>query len=117
MEEVKRYLQHVQNNPDVDAFSINNPTIRIQIVVCEVAYYKIRHINPVLAEVDMELYHNLPPAQKLFGEMTRPEILAMSLETSDTTTTTTTTVTLTPTGTLTPTADQLKPKNRTEKNI
>ena len=34
---------------------MNKPTIRTQIAECEVvAYYKIQHTNPVLAEVDME---------------------------------------------------------------
>jgi len=107
VEEVERYLQHVQNNPDADEFPMNNPTISKQIAVCEVAYYKIRYINPVLAEVDMDFYHSLPPVQKLLGEMTRQESLTMSLEVSDTTTTKTVT--------LTPTADQPKP-NRTEKS-
>ena len=58
----------------------NNSTIRTQIAECEVAYYKIRHTNPVLAEVDMDFYHSLPPVQVLLGEMTRLESLAMKLE-------------------------------------
>ena len=73
---------------------MNNPTIRTQIAECEVAYYKIRHTNPVLAEVDMEFYHSLPPVQVLLGEMTRLESEAMRLDATarDTTATTTTTV-------------------------
>ena len=101
---------------------MNNLTIRTQIVECEVAYYKIRHTNPVLAEVDMELYHSLPPVQVLLGEMTRLESLVIRLDAtaSDTTATTPITAILTPTPTtttttstivtLTPTADQPQPK-------
>ena len=61
VDEVNRYLQHVQNNPGLDEFLMNNQTIRTQIAECEVVYYKIRHTNPVLAEVDMEFYHSLSP--------------------------------------------------------
>ena len=67
MKEVEQYLQHLQNNPDQDNFPMSNPSIRTQIAECEVAYYKIRHTNPVLAEVDMEFYHRLPPVQKFSG--------------------------------------------------
>ena len=70
MEEVNRYLQHVENNPELDEFPMNNITIRTQIVECEVTYYKIRHTHLVLAEVDMEFYHNLSPVQVSLGEMT-----------------------------------------------
>ena len=97
VEEVNQYLQHVQNNPDLDEFPMNIPTIRTQITECELSYYKIRHTNPVLAGVDMELYYSLPPVQVLLGEMTRLESLAMRLEgnniktTANTTTTTTAT--------------------------
>ena len=77
-------LQHLQNNPDQDEFPTNNPTIRTQFAECEVAYYKIRHTNPVLADVDVDFYHSLPPVQVLLGEMTRLESLAMSLEANNT---------------------------------
>ena len=89
--EVNQYLQHVQKNSELDEFPMNNPTIRTQIVECEVAYYKIQHTNPVLEGVDMEFYHSLPPVQVLLGEMTRLESLALRLDAtaSDTTTTTT----------------------------
>ena len=91
----------------------------------------------MLAEVDMEFYHSLPPVQEILGEMTRLEILATSHKESNITTATTTTITtltLTPTtdqrqpkndtsttttsttATLTPTADRLQPKSCTEKN-
>ena len=112
MEEVKQSLQHVQNNPDLDKFPMNNPTIRTQIVEFEVAYYKIRHTNPVLAEVDTDFYYSLPPVQVLLGEMTRLESLAMQLKANDIKTTTNTT---TPT-TATHTADQLQPKTYTDKD-
>ena len=94
MDEVTRYLQHVQNNPKLDEFPMNNQTIRTQIAECEVVYYKIRHKNPVLVEVDMYLYHSLPPVQVLLGEMARLESKAMRLDATarDTTATTTTTV-------------------------
>ena len=59
---------------------MNNLKIRTQIAECEVAYYKTQHTDPVLAEVDMEFYHSLPPIQVPFGEMTRLESLAMKLE-------------------------------------
>jgi len=59
---------------------MNNLTIRTQIAKCKVAYYKIRHTNPVLAEVTMEFYHSLPPVHFLLGEMIRLESLAMSLK-------------------------------------
>jgi len=91
MKEVKRYLQHIQNNPDLDKFPMSNPTIRTQIVECAVTYYKIRHTNPVLADVDMEFYHSLPPVQVLLGEMTRLKSLAMSLKANNTKPITTTT--------------------------
>ena len=66
-DEVNQYLQQVQNNPDLDEFPMNNLMIRTQIAECEVAYYKIWHTDPVLAEVDMEYYHSLPPVQILLG--------------------------------------------------
>ena len=91
VEEVNQYLQHVQSNPDLDEFPMKNPTICTQIAECEVAYYKIRHTNPVLAEVDMEFYHSLPPVQVLLREITRLESLAMKLEATNTKTTTNTT--------------------------
>ena len=79
MNEVNQYLHHVQNNPDLDEFPMNNLTTRTQIAKCEFAYYKIRHTTPVLAEVDMEFYHSLPPVQVLLREMTRLESMATSL--------------------------------------
>ena len=97
VEEVNRYLRHIQNNPDLDEFPMNNLPIRTQIAKCEVAYYKIWHKNPVLAEVAMEFYHSLPSVQVLVGERTGLESLAMKLEannnkpTTNTTTFTTTT--------------------------
>ena len=69
---------------------MNNPTISLQITVLEVEYLKLRYINPVLVEADMESYHSLPPVQKLLKEMTRLENLVMRLKLSNTTTTTTT---------------------------
>ena len=54
-------MLHLRNKPDLDEFPMNIPTIRTQIAKCEVAYYKIRHTNPVLAEVGMDFYHSLPP--------------------------------------------------------
>ena len=42
VDEVNQYLQHVQNNLELDEFLMNNPTIRTQIAECEVAYYKLR---------------------------------------------------------------------------
>jgi len=92
VEEVEQYLQHMKNNPDWDEFPMNNLTIRTQIAECEVAYHKIRHTKPVLAEVTMEFYHSLPPVHLFLGEMTRLESLAMSLNANkikptDTTTT------------------------------
>jgi len=86
---VNRYLQHVQSNPEFDEFPMNNLPVHTQIAEPEVAYYKIRHTNPVLAEVDMEFYHSLPPVQELLGEMTRLECLAMRRANKSTTTTTT----------------------------
>ena len=85
---------HLRNNPDLDEFPMNNITIRTQIAECEVAYYKIRHTNPVLADVDMEFYHSVPPVQLLLGEMTRLENKALRLDAKarDTTATITTTV-------------------------
>jgi len=50
VEEVNRYLQHVQNNPDLDEFPMNNLPIRTQIAQCEVAYYKFWNTIPGLAE-------------------------------------------------------------------
>ena len=38
VKEIKRYLQHVQNNRDPDKFPMSNPTIRTQIAKCEIAY-------------------------------------------------------------------------------
>jgi len=105
LEEVERYLQHLQNNPDHDDFPMSNPTIRTQIAECEVAYYKIWHINPVLADVATEFYHSLPPIQVLLGEMRRLESLAMSLEANNTKPTATTT-----------TADRPQPKHCTNKD-
>ena len=90
------YLQ----NPNKDKFPVNNQTIRLQITVLKVEYLKIRHINPVLAEGDMEFYHSLSPVQELLGEITRLERLAMRLKARDTNNATTTT-----TSTPTPTAD------------
>ena len=79
---------------------MNNLTMRTQIAECEVAYYyKIWHTNPVLAEVDMEFYHSLPPVQVLLREMTRLESLAMQLEANDIKTTTNTNTTSTRTAT------------------
>ena len=86
----------------------NLPPIRTQIAQCEVAYYKIQHTNPVLAEVDMEFYHSLPPVQVLLEEMTRLESLAMKLEANDNKTTTNTTNSMTTT--------RPKPKIHTETN-
>mmetsp|Transcript_20413 Transcript_20413/g.22771 ORF Transcript_20413/g.22771 Transcript_20413/m.22771 type:complete len:138 (+) Transcript_20413:184-597(+) len=84
---------------------MNNLTIRTQIAKCKVAYYKIRHTNPVLADVDMEFYHSLPPVQVLLGEMTRLKSLAMSLKANNTKPITTTTTT-----------DQSQPKHYTNKD-
>ena len=70
---------------------MNNLTIRTHISECEVACYKIRHTNPILAEMDMEFYHSLPPVQVFLGEMTRLESLAIRLEGNNHTTVTTTT--------------------------
>jgi len=50
VEEVNQYLQHVQNNPDLDEFPMNNLPIRTQIAQCEVAYYKFWNTIPGLAE-------------------------------------------------------------------
>ena len=97
VEEVQQYMLHLQNNPDLDEFPMNNSTIQTQIAECEVAYYKIRHTNPVLAEVDMEFYHSLPPVQVLLREMTRLESLTMQLEANNITTTTNITTTMTAT--------------------
>merc|ERR1712238_103201 len=99
-DEDNRYLQHVENNPELDELPMNNITIRTQIAACEVAYYKIRHTLPVLVDVDMEFYHSLPPVQVLLGEMTRLESLAMQLEVNNITPTTNTT-----------TADRPQPKH------
>ena len=109
-DKVNRYLQHVQNNPDLDDFPMINLMIRTQIVECEVAYYKIRHTNPVLAEVDMEYYHSLPSVQVLLGEMTRLESEAMQLDANHIKITTNTAI---PT-TVTRTAARPQPKNRTK---
>ena len=105
VEEVNRYLQHVQNNPDLDEFPMNNLPIRTQIAQCEVEYYKMRNTNPVLAEVDMDFYHSLPPVQALLGKMTRLESLAMR-EANETTTTTTT-----------PTTETSNPSNKTTDTV
>ena len=78
---------------------MNNPTIQLQITCCKVTYYKIRHINPVLVEVDMEFYHSLPTVQKVLKEMIRLESVAMSLKASNITSATTT-MTTTPTPTI-----------------
>merc|ERR1712238_268198 len=118
-DEVNRYLQHVENNPKLDEFPMNNITIRTQIAECEVAYYKIRHTHPVLAEVDMEFYHSLPPVQVLLGEMTRLESKAMRLEANDinnagpTISTTTSTTVI---STCKPTEDRQQSKNSTRKD-
>jgi len=112
VEEVNQYLQHVQNNPELDEFPMNNLPIRTQIAESEIAYYKIRHTNPVLVEVDMDFYHSLPPVQVLLGEMTRLESLAMRLEANNIKTTTT----ITPTMTATHTAARPQPKNCTGNN-
>ena len=90
---------------------MNNLPIRTQIAECEVAYNKIRRTNPVLAEVDMEFYHSLPPVQVLLGEMIRLDSLAI-LEANDINTTTN----ITPTMTATHTATIPQPKNRTGNN-
>jgi len=95
VEEVNQYLQHVQNNPDLDEFPMNNLPIRTQIAQCEVEYYKMRNTNPVLAEVDMDFYHSLPPVQAFLGEMTRLESLAMKLAANDNNTTNNTNTTTT----------------------
>jgi len=105
VEEVEQYLQHIQNNPDRDNFPMNNLTIRTQITECEVAYLKIYHTDPVLAEVTMEFYHSLPPVHFLLGKMTRLGSLAMSLEANNTKPITTTTTT-----------DQSQPKRYTNKD-
>ena len=92
---------------------MNNREIRLQITVCEVHYYKIRHINPVLAEVNMGFYHSLPIVQKLLEKMIRLKRLAMSFKVSDNINTTTTTSNTTSTIT-TPTPTTV---NCTEKDI
>ena len=104
MDEVNRYLQHVQNNPELDEFPMNNTTIRTQIAEYEVAYYKIRHTNPVLAEVDMNFNHSFPPVQVLLGEMTR--LVNNITPTTNTTITTTATYT----------ANRPHPKTHTDKD-
>ena len=71
---------------------MKNLPIRTQIVECEVAYYKIWHTNPVLAERDMDFYHSLSPVQVFLGEMTTLEISAMELEANNMKTTTNTTI-------------------------
>ena len=72
-------MLHLQNNPDLDKFPMNNSTIHTQIAECGVAYYKIWHTNSVLAEVGMEFYYSLPPVRgtswgddksRKFGDMT-----------------------------------------------
>ena len=92
-------MLHLQNNPDLDEFPMTNPTIRTQIAEYEVAYYKIQYTNPILAEVDLEFYHSLPPVQILLGEMTILESLAMGLKVNNVTPTTNTTTTTTATHT------------------
>ena len=76
---------------------MNNLPIRTQIAQCEVAYYKIQNTNPVLADIDMEFYHSLPPVQALLGEMTRLESLAVKLAANDNNTTDNTNTTTTAT--------------------
>mmetsp|Transcript_53073 Transcript_53073/g.61291 ORF Transcript_53073/g.61291 Transcript_53073/m.61291 type:complete len:134 (+) Transcript_53073:319-720(+) len=56
---------------DKDVYLMNNPTIRLEITIPEVEYKKIMHINPDLAELDMESYNSLPSVQKILVEMTR----------------------------------------------
>ena len=112
LKEVKRYLQHIQHNPYLDEFPINISTICTQIVKWGGAYYKIRHTNPVLAEVDMEFYHSLPPVQVLFGERTRLESLTAKLEANNIETNTNNTISTTPMHT----ADQPQPKIHTDKD-
>ena len=109
MKEVNQYLQHVQNNPDLDDFPMNNLPIRTQIAECEVAYYKIWYTNPVLAKVDMDFYHSLPPVQVLLGEMTRLESLTMQLEAKNIKTTSNTIICTT--------ATRLQPKIHTDTDI
>ena len=75
-------MLHLQHNPDLDKFPMNNLTIRAQIIKCEVAYYKICHTNPVLVDVAIEFYHSLP-SQVLLRKMTRLESVAMSFEAND----------------------------------
>mmetsp|Transcript_21871 Transcript_21871/g.22191 ORF Transcript_21871/g.22191 Transcript_21871/m.22191 type:complete len:99 (+) Transcript_21871:3-299(+) len=70
-------MLQLQNNPDIDEFLMNNQTIRLQIAVLEFEYLKTRHLNPVLADVDMEFYHSLLPVQELLGEMIRLERFAI----------------------------------------
>jgi len=113
--EVNQYLQHVQNNPEFDEFPMNNLPIRTQIAEREVVYYKIRQTNPILAEVDMEFYHSLPPVQVLLGEMTRLESKAMRLDATarDTTATTTTTVRPNVSNTTKDTIPTCDPSNKT----
>ena len=77
VEEVQCYMLNLQNNHKLDKSPMNNQTIHLQIAVLEVQYYKIRHINPFLADVDMKFYRSLPPVQEILEEMTRLEILAM----------------------------------------
>jgi len=91
---------------------MKNLPIRTQIARCEVEYYKIRNTNPVLAEVDMDFYHSLPPVQVLLGEMTRLEGLAMKLAANDNDTTNNTNTTTTTTHT----ADRLQPNRHTNKD-
>ena len=93
VEKIKIILQYVQNNFAYNDFPMNNLEKCLQILVYEVHYYRIWHINSVLAEVDMEFYHSWPIIQKYFRGMTWLESLAMSLKNSDNTNVTTTTIT------------------------
>ena len=80
VEEVQRFMLHLRNNPDLEEYLMNNPTIRTKFAEYEVAYFKIQHKNPILAEVDIEFYHSLPPVQVLFVVMTGQASKAMNLE-------------------------------------
>ena len=102
LEEVNSYLQHVENNPELDEFLMNNITIRRQIAKCEVAYYKIRHTHPVLVEVDMIFYHSLSSVQLLLGEISRLKSFAMSFKATN--------IRTTSNKTMCTTATQIKPQ-------
>ena len=105
-------MLNLQNNPKLDKFPMNNQTIRLQIAVLEVKYYKTRHINLVLAEEDMKFYYSLQSVQEILGEMTRLEGLAMKLAANDNDTTNNTNTTTTTTHT----ADRLQPNLHTNKD-